>query len=174
MLKDRRTLKDTIVGELLREALGKLHHAAVVWSHGRPLLYSLWCVFYKAKFYQREKATARILCPKQVLPFGDHAKRDLQIWFDRLSNKTPPSRFILKCNQPPRFTMLSLFQIPRSGTASSIFLATPDIWGEYNVEDLRTTTTDRIKSYETVWLELLLDGLHTLDIPTGASDLRTK
>ena len=63
--------------------------------------------------------------------------------------------------------MLSLFQIPRSGTASFIFLATPDIWGEYNVEDLRTATTDRIKSFETVWLELLLEGLLTLDIPTG-------
>ena len=35
------------------------------------------------------------------------------------------------------------------------------------MEDLRTTTTDRIKSYETVWLELLLEGLLTLDIPTG-------
>ena len=70
--------------------------------------------------------------------------------------------------------MVSLFQIPRSLTAASIYLATPEVWGEYNVEDLRTTTTERIKSYDTVWLELLLDGLHTLDIPTGASDLRRK
>ena len=87
--KDGRSLKDTIVGELLREALGKLHHAAVVWSQGRPLLYSLWCVFYKAKFYKRDKDSTRILCPNQVLHFGYYAKRDLQIWFNRLSNKKP-------------------------------------------------------------------------------------
>ena len=63
--------------------------------------------------------------------------------------------------------MLSIFQIPRKGTAPCIFLATPEVWAEYNVEDLRLTATDTVKCYETVWLEILLEGLLTLDIHTG-------
>ena len=74
---------------------------------------------------------------------------------------------MLKCNQPPKYHLLSIFRIPRAYTGVSIFLATPSLVGEYNEEDLRRTSDGNLMSYEAGWLQLLLEGLIALDILTG-------
>ena len=169
--KDGKSLKRKTTAKQLEKALGKLHHVTTIWSPGRPPLYSLWCVFFTADFMviQTRGASRRVLRPnpEQELCLGKHAQKALRVWFERLNDTVPPTRLMLRCNHKPHSTLLSILRVPCKDKGAWLFLSTPEIMAEYREAHLKVSDDGVTKSYETVWLELLLEALLTLDIHTG-------
>ena len=169
--KDGISLKTEVKAKLLEKALGKFHHVTTVWSPGRPPLYSLWCVYFTADcVLTQNKNTSKCIwspCPNQMLYLGKKAQQSLQFWLNRLKDKDPPKRLMLKCTHRPRSALLDIFRVPLKGGGASLFLSMQTMMAEYKEDVMRGADTGAAKSYETVWLELLLEGLLVLDIQTG-------
>ena len=74
---------------------------------------------------------------------------------------------MLKCTHRPRSTLLSIFRVPLTEGGASLFLSMQTMMAEYKEDVMKMAQTGVAKSYATVWLELLLEGLLVLDIQTG-------
>ena len=175
MQKDGKSLKRKTTAKQLEKALGKFHHVMTVWSPGRPPLYSLWCVFIMVDFVvlQKRGVSRRVLRPyrEQELYLGILSLKTQQFWFERL-NDTEPAPLMLRGNHKPKSTLLSILRVPCEDRGAWLFLSIPAIMAEYRDAHLKVLDNGVTKSYETVWLELLLEGLSALDIHAGTCNLR--
>ena len=118
----------------------------------------------------RNKKSSRCIWrpnPNQMLYLGKTAQQSLQFWLERLKDKDPPKRLMLKCTHKPRSTLLDIFRVPLKEGGASLFLSMETMMAEYKERVMRAADTGAAKSYETVWLELLLEGLLILDVQTG-------
>ena len=73
---------------------------------------------------------------------------------------------MLRCNHKPNSTLLSILRVPCKDKGVWLFLSSPEILAEYRGAHAKVSDDGVTKSYEAVWLELLLEAL-TLVIHTG-------
>ena len=111
LLNDGEDFAPTVRAEQLQTALGKFHHAVLVWPAGRPSLYALWRLFYSATFSYRKNRTKKpvLFRPKQQLTLNEEAQTSLTFWKNRLDTRTPPLRRMLMCSKAPDFTWINIF-----------------------------------------------------------------
>ena len=164
------TLKWELQAQVLERALGKFHHVTEAWPAGRPMLYNLWKLFNTAvgfKYKTKQGKRVRVVWPeKQRVRTNLKAHESLRFWRTRLMNPRPPSRAMLRCGGKPVVTWINIFRLQQL-TGPIIFLILPSIVAEYCEQELATGKDGDTKSKCTIWLELLLEGLQILDIPSN-------
>ena len=154
----------------MERALGKFHHVTEAWPAGRPMLYNLWKLFNTAvvfKYSTKQGKRVRVIMQgKQQVRTNPKAHESLRFWRARLTDPRPPRRAMLRCGERPVVTWINIFRLQQP-TGPVIFLILPSMVAEYCEQELATKEDDDTKSKCTIWLELLLEGLQTLDPPTN-------
>ena len=155
----------------LHRALGKFHHATLVWTAGRPSLYAIWKLFYSAKF---RSGAAHILQPKkQLLNVTPEAKKSLRYWRSALSNP-PPERFMLKCSKNYKWLTLDIVKAKSGPTESeSIWISLPACsWRrpERLLDQDSEYASGRVGRIA-IWLEALLEGLEVMEVFDGTDGI---
>lgn len=164
-----KTLKYEFQATVVETALGKFHHVTGVWSAGRPMLYYLWRWFHSRALFcwkSMRGRRVRLLRPgKQKIRATPQVHEALRLWRTRLNNPIPPSRRMLRCGQKAVSTWINIFRLQQK-TGPVVILGWPAAVAEYDVHE-RCSNDDGVpKKESTIWLEILLEGLEALEVPS--------
>ena len=134
------------------------------------MLYNLWKLFNTAvvfKYSTKQGKRVRVIMQgKQQVRTNPKAHESLRFWRARLTDPRPPRRAMLRCGERLVVTWINIFRLQQP-TGPVIFLILPSMVAEYCEQELATKEDDDTKSKCTIWLELLLEGLQILDIPSN-------